>query len=165
MAVNLSAHQLRSPGLQALVRETLDRYGLRGEDLELEVTESVAMAEPERAIGQLLALRKQGVRLAIDDFGTGYSSLAYLKMLPVQTLKLDRAFVSDIESDADDAAICAATLALAHSLGLKVVAEGIETEGQRDFLLQHRCDIFQGYLYGRPEPGAVWLERWGKTGA
>ncbi len=160
MAVNLSAHQLRAPNLVAMVSATLARHGLAGPELELEVTESVAMADPERAIGQLQQLRALGVRLAIDDFGTGYSSLAYLKLLPIQTLKLDRAFVRDIETDENDAAISAATLALAHSLGRSVVAEGVETEGQRQFLRQHHCDVLQGYLFGRPEPAATWTARW-----
>ena len=160
MAVNLSAHQLRAPNLVAVVSATLARHSLAGNDLELEVTESVAMADPERAIGQLQQLRALGVRLAIDDFGTGYSSLAYLKLLPIQTLKLDIAFVRDIETDENDAAISAATLALAHSLGRSVVAEGVETEGQRQFLRQHHCDVLQGYLFGRPESAATWTARW-----
>ncbi len=155
MAINLSAHQLRSPRLVDMVRETLLRHALREGDIELEVTESVAMTNPERAIGQLCALRELGVRLAIDDFGTGYSSLAYLKNLPIQALKLDRSFVRDIETDGNDAAICAATIALAHSLGLKVVAEGVETPAQQRFLADiHRCDYLQGYLFGKPMPAA-----------
>lgn len=160
MAVNLSAHQLRSTDLVASVREVIEKYALREGDLELEVTESTAMTNPEWAIGQLKALRNLGVELAIDDFGTGYSSLAYLKLLPIHTLKLDRAFVSDIETDENDAAISAATIALAHSLGLKVVAEGIETEGQSRFLREHGCDMLQGYLYGKPEPAAALSQRW-----
>ena len=156
MAVNLSAHQLRASDLTELVRQTVARHALQEGELELEITESVAMTHPERAIGQLQALRALGVRLAIDDFGTGYSSLAYLKNLPIQTLKLDRSFVRDIETDANDAAICAATLALAHTLGLKVVAEGIETKAQHDFLsIVHRCDYLQGYLFGKPAPADV----------
>jgi diguanylate cyclase (GGDEF)-like protein len=164
MAVNLSAHQLRSADLVESVRDAIKKYSLKEGDLELEVTESTAMTNPEWAIGQLKALRDLGVELAIDDFGTGYSSLAYLKLLPIHTLKLDRAFVSDIETDENDAAISAATIALAHSLGLKVVAEGIETEGQSRFLRDHGCDMLQGYLYGRPEPAAALSERWKKAG-
>jgi diguanylate cyclase (GGDEF)-like protein/PAS domain S-box-containing protein len=160
MAVNLSAHQLRSSHLVGQVRDCIARYGLQPGDLELEVTESVAMENPERAVSQLQALRDLGVMLAIDDFGTGYSSLAYLKLLPIQVLKLDRAFVRDIETDANDAAISAATLALARSLGLAVVAEGVETAAQRDFLAAHGCDYLQGYLFGRPEPAATWTAAW-----
>ncbi len=150
MAVNLSAQQLRSPGLVQFVDAVLKRHGLKGGDLELEITESVAMENPKRAIGQLQALRDLGIQLAIDDFGTGYSSLAYLKRLPIQVLKLDRTFVRDIETDPSDAEISAATLALAHNLGLTVVAEGVETEAQREYLLQHQCDFMQGYLFSKP---------------
>ena len=160
MAVNLSAHQLRSTELLTQVQGAMEKYGIRAGELELEVTESAAMQDPERAIGRLEALRALGVVLAIDDFGTGYSSLAYLKLLPIDTLKLDRAFVRDIEIDENDAAISAATLALAHNLGLKVVAEGVETEAQREFLTAHQCDFLQGYLFGKPEPAPTLTERW-----
>jgi EAL domain-containing protein (putative c-di-GMP-specific phosphodiesterase class I) len=152
VAVNLSAKQLRSQELAHNVALLLRKYRLTGVDLELEVTESAAMENPDRAIDQLQALRDIGVQLAIDDFGTGYSSLAYLKRLPIHVLKLDRTFVRDIEADQSDADISAATLALAHNLGLKVVAEGVETEAQRDFLVRHRCDYLQGYLYSKPLP-------------
>ncbi len=152
VAVNLSALQLRSPLLVEKVRAIMEKHAITDDALELEVTESAAMENPERAIGQLNALRKLGVTLSIDDFGTGYSSLAYLKLLPIQTLKLDRAFVRDIESDENDAAISAATLALAHTLGIKVVAEGVETEGQRAFLATHQCDYLQGFLFSKPLP-------------
>jgi len=118
------------------------------------------MDDPERAIVQLQALRDSGVELAIDDFGTGYSSLAYLKLLPIHTLKLDRAFVRDIETDENDAAISAATLALARNLGLRVVAEGVETEAQRIFLSSHACHLLQGYLFGKPEPAATLDAHW-----
>lgn len=155
MAINLSAYQLRSPRLVEQVQQCLQRYALSAEDLELEVTESVAMESPEQAIEQLRALRDVGVRLAIDDFGTGYSSLAYLKHLPIQTLKLDRSFVHNIESDSNNAAISAATVALAHTLGLEVVAEGVENPAQRDLLAyEHGCDYLQGYLFGKPETAA-----------
>jgi EAL domain-containing protein (putative c-di-GMP-specific phosphodiesterase class I) len=150
MAVNISPHQLRSATFVGRVQSCMRANGLRSGDLELEVTESAAMHDPDRAIGQLDALRDLGVDLAIDDFGTGYSSLAYLKLLPIQTLKLDRSFVRDIETDENDAAISAATLALAHTLGLRVVAEGVETEAQRAFLTSHQCDLLQGYLFSQP---------------
>ncbi len=152
MAVNLSAHQLRDPALLGMVTQALERHGLRGQDLELEITESVMMDDPEASIDKLKALRAMGVNLAIDDFGTGYSSLSYLKRLPIHTLKLDRCFVSDIETDANDVAICTATIALAHSLNLKVVAEGVETVVQRDFLTRLHCDILQGYHFSMPLP-------------
>lgn len=159
VAVNVSAHQLRDPELVQQVSQAMQANQLREGDLELEVTESVAMSDPQAAITQLQGLRALGITLAIDDFGTGYSSLAYLKRLPIQVLKLDREFVRDIESDPNDAAISAATLALAHSLGLQVVAEGVETQAQRDFLAQHQCDVLQGYLFGRPESATTLSSR------
>lgn len=166
MAVNLSAHQLRAPGLLASVADALDRYALQGPELELEVTESVAMHDPDTSVRKLKALRDLGVRLTIDDFGTGYSSLSYLKLLPIQALKLDKSFVRDIETDSNDVAICTATIALAHSLGLAVVAEGVESEAQRLLLASHQCDFMQGYLFSRPLPSdaaqefiRAWLAR------
>ncbi len=162
MAVNLSPRQLFSPTLVEQTQEIMARYGIGPGELELEITESAAMSHPERAIEQLKALRALGLQLAIDDFGTGYSSLAYLKLLPIQTLKLDRTFVRDIEIDNNDAAISTATIALAHNLGLKVVAEGVETEGQRAFLATHGCDFLQGYLFSKPmaaEAATAYLER------
>jgi diguanylate cyclase (GGDEF)-like protein/PAS domain S-box-containing protein len=158
MAVNLSAHQLRSPTLVETVSEALKRYDLHGRDLELEITESAAMDDPESSIDKLGALRSLGVRLAIDDFGTGYSSLAYLRRLPIHSLKLDRSFVADIGSDGNDAVICSATIALAHNMGLQIVAEGVETPAQFDFLVAHRCDLLQGYLFSRPVPAATALD-------
>jgi diguanylate cyclase (GGDEF)-like protein/PAS domain S-box-containing protein len=152
MAVNLSAHQLHSPLLLANVAHALEKNGLAGSDLELEITESVAMHDPDASISQLQALRDLGVGLSIDDFGTGYSSLSYLKLLPIDTLKLDQSFVRDIEGNSNDVAICAATIALAHSLGLAVTAEGVETEAQRCFLNAHHCDFMQGFLFSPPLP-------------
>ncbi|MDP2795096.1 MAG: EAL domain-containing protein [Sulfurisoma sp.] len=150
MAINISAHQLRQPDFVARVARALGEHGLTGADIELELTESLAMRDPAATIEILKALRDMGVMLAIDDFGTGYSSLSYLKLLPIHRLKLDRSFVMDIETDPNDAAICAATIALAHNLGFKVVAEGIETERQHDYLRRLGCDYGQGYLFSRP---------------
>jgi diguanylate cyclase (GGDEF)-like protein/PAS domain S-box-containing protein len=154
VAVNLSAHQLGSPALLGVVRETLARHGLTGADLELEITESTVMDDPDASIVKLGALRELGITLSIDDFGTGYSSLSYLKRLPIHTLKLDQSFVRDIESDPNDVAICTATIALAHNLGLTVVAEGVETAAQHAFLTSHDCDCLQGYLFSKPVPAA-----------
>ena len=150
VAVNLSVKQLQSESLVELVRAAMAENNITTDKLEFEITETAAMNEPELAVEQLNALRKLGVRLAIDDFGTGYSSLAYLKRLPIQTLKLDRTFVHDIKHNESDTEICAATLALAHNLGLEVVAEGVETNEQRDFLTRHNCDYLQGYLFCKP---------------
>jgi diguanylate cyclase (GGDEF)-like protein/PAS domain S-box-containing protein len=155
MAINISAQQLRQKDFVARVAGILAAHGLTGEDIELEITESLAMQDPAATIDILKALRGMGVLLAVDDFGTGYSSLSYLKLLPIHRLKLDRSFVRDIESDPNDAAICAATIALAHNLGLEVVAEGIETRPQHDYLRRLGCDFGQGYLFSRPLPAAA----------
>jgi len=160
VAVNISPHQLRSSSLVAQVESVLQTHGLTGSDLELEVTETAAMDDPKMAVEQLQALRKLGVSLAIDDFGTGYSSLSYLKILPIQVLKLDRSFVADIGTGSDDDAISAATMAMARNLKLKVVAEGVETALQSEFLASHGCDYLQGYRFGKPKPAAVWTEVW-----
>lgn len=154
MSVNLSARQLRSTSLISQVTTALDHCGLPASALELEITESLAMENPEQAISILGQLSDMGITIAIDDFGTGYSSLTYLKKLPIQILKLDREFVSHIETDCNDAAISTATISLAHSLGLKVVAEGVETQHQHDFLQQQGCDYLQGFFHGRPMPPA-----------
>jgi diguanylate cyclase (GGDEF)-like protein/PAS domain S-box-containing protein len=150
VAVNLSAQQLRGNGLADLVGQALQRHGLPGQALEIEITESTAMRDPTRTAALLRQLRDQGVALAIDDFGTGYSSLAYLKQLPLSCLKLDRSFVMDIERDPNDAAICTASIQMAHSLGLAVVAEGVETATQLKFLRGLGCDLVQGYHISRP---------------
>ena len=150
MAVNLSAQQLRGDAFPEQVARALHRHGLPGSALELEITESVAMRDPARTADMLRQLRQFGVALAIDDFGTGYSSLAYLKQLPLSCLKLDRSFVMDIETDANDAAICTATIQMAHSLGLGVVAEGVETATQLEFLRRLGCDTVQGYYIAKP---------------
>lgn len=154
MAVNLSASQLRSPALLASIVQILHTHNLQGSDLELEVTESVAMQDPVASIGQLNSLRIMGVKLSIDDFGTGYSSLSYLKQMPVNTLKLDQSFVRDIDTDKHNAVICEATINLAHHMGLLVIAEGVETEAQRNILTSLNCDILQGYLFSKPAPAA-----------
>jgi EAL domain-containing protein (putative c-di-GMP-specific phosphodiesterase class I) len=150
LAVNLSARQLRNEELVQTVAEALAASGIPPQLLELEITESAVMDNPEEAIKILQALKRMGVTLAIDDFGTGYSSLAYLKLFPIDHLKIDRSFVRDIERDPDDAAIAISTIALAHSLGLKVVAEGVETQAQLQLLQRNGCDEVQGYFFSRP---------------
>ncbi len=158
MAINLSVMQLRSATLLDFVETSLKKHGVHGEELELEITESVVMDDPIACITKLKALRAMGIRLAIDDFGTGYSSLSHIKQMPINTLKIDRTFVRDIESDSDDVAICTATIALAHNLGLTVVAEGVETFAQRDLLASHGCDFLQGYLFSKPVDAATMLK-------
>ena len=168
VAVNVSAVQLYADDFVDTVLEALVLAGLPGDALELEITESTAMRDPERSIPPLTRLRSAGVRLAIDDFGTGYSSLAYLKRLPLAAIKLDRSFVMDLEHDANDAAICRATVRLAHSLGLMVTAEGVETQAQLQFLHDIECDLLQGYLLGEASSGEdfaaqVWGDRFGSA--
>ncbi len=151
-AVNLSVRQFNDDGLVEHVVEALAKTQLNATLLELEITESLLMANPERALDILMRLHRMGVHIAIDDFGTGYSSLAYLKRFPAQTLKIDRSFVRDLPDDRDDANITKALVALAHNLGMEVVAEGVETEAQLDFLRKIGCDEAQGYFLGRPMP-------------
>ncbi len=160
MAVNLSARQLRQPYLLALIDDTLRETHIHPGRLELELTESLVMEDTEANRGVLAGLARIGVRLAIDDFGTGHSSLSYLRRLDVDTLKIDRSFVSALPHDAEDCAIATAVLALGHSLQLKVVAEGVENAAQAAFLRELGCDEMQGYLLSRPLPApefAQWL--------
>lgn len=152
ISFNLSARQLQSESLSGEIETILKRHNVDGRHLEIEVTETAAMKEPALAVTQLNALRELGISIAIDDFGTGYSSLTYLKQLPINTLKLDGSFVRDIECDENDAEICSATVALAHNLGLKIVAEGVESAAQRDFLVKLNFDYLQGYFYSTPLP-------------
>ncbi len=149
-AVNLSPRQFRDPELLALVRNTLDRSGLDAGLLELEITESLLMDELDHTIATLMHFQEMGLRISIDDFGTGYSSLAYLKRFPINTLKVDKTFVGDITEDQDDAAITRAIITMGHNLGVRIVAEGVETPEQEAFLRENRCDFAQGFHYGRP---------------
>ncbi|HEY9163905.1 MAG TPA: EAL domain-containing protein, partial [Magnetovibrio sp.] len=152
VAVNLSALQFRQSDLVEIVEGVLKEYDLPPGALELEITESAIMDDPDAAIALTQGLRDLGVYLSIDDFGTGYSSLAYLKKFPINTLKIDQAFVRDLTWDSDDAAIVRSVITLSESLTLNVVAEGIETEEQRKFLLEHNCGTGQGYYYSKPLP-------------
>jgi diguanylate cyclase (GGDEF)-like protein len=150
MAVNLSAVQFRHPDLPDMVARILYEFSLPPEYLELELTESVAMHDPQGAIAVMNALHERGVRMSIDDFGTGYSSLSYLKKFKVYKLKIDQSFVRDISTDAEDKAIVSAIIHMARSLGLKTIAEGVETSGQLAFLSEQQCDEVQGYYYSKP---------------
>ena len=154
MAVNLSPRQFKQQDVAAMVSRALDQSGLDAEWLELEITESCIMEQPEGSAEVLRELSGMGVGLAIDDFGTGYSSLNYLKRFPIDTLKIDQSFVRDITTDPDDAAIASAVIALAHSMRLAVIAEGVETPQQLEFLRERQCDRMQGYLFSRPVPAA-----------
>jgi diguanylate cyclase (GGDEF)-like protein/PAS domain S-box-containing protein len=152
MAVNLSGRQFKFANIAEQVQGILQRSGLDSRWLELEVTESVAMDEERGMVEVLKQLRTLGLQLAIDDFGTGYSSLSYLKRLPVQVLKIDQSFVAGLPGNADDGAITSAIVSIAKSLGLKVVAEGVETVEQQQFLAGLGCEYGQGYLFGKPMP-------------
>ncbi|SDM68152.1 diguanylate cyclase (GGDEF) domain-containing protein [Franzmannia pantelleriensis] len=152
LAVNLAGAQIDSGRLVTSVNHVLNCSGLSPQRLELEVTETFIMQHAKRAIDALGQLKKQGISLSIDDFGTGYSSLSYLKRLPIHKLKIDRSFVHDIPGDANDAAIASAIIALAHSMGLTVTAEGVETPEQLGFLRVEGCDEIQGYLISHPLP-------------
>ena len=146
VSVNISSHQFRDNGLVKDVFAAVASAGIGTNLLELEITESVLLQDVDKTLVELKALRKAGVSLSIDDFGTGYSSLSYLKRFPIDTIKIDRSFVEDLHQDADDAAICAAILAMAKQLGLNVVAEGVETMEQLAFLRRHGCDHIQGFI-------------------
>lgn len=137
------------------VQATLKKHGLRGEQLELEITESLLLHNAEQAIETLHRLKVLGVRIALDDFGTGFSSLSYLKRLPIDKIKIDRSFIREIATDHHDAAITQGIISMAHHLSLIVVAEGVETASQMEFLKGSRCDIFQGYHFARPMPFAA----------
>jgi diguanylate cyclase (GGDEF)-like protein len=151
MAVNLSPRQFNDPNLPRIVAAALKESGLPPRLLELEITESLAMRETDATLATLKRLKKLGVSIAIDDFGTGYSSLAYLKRFPVDKLKIDRSFVAELPAAREQCAIVSAIVALAHALNVRVVAEGVQEEDQRQFLARCGCDYIQGYLVGEPQ--------------
>ena len=152
ISVNVSARQFRQAGFVAEVLQTLKAHNADPKRLKLELTESLLLGDVEDTIARMVQLKSEGVGFALDDFGTGYSSLSYLKRLPLDQIKIDQSFVRDVLSDPNDAAIVRTILALAKSLDLEVVAEGVETTGQLSFLRLHGCEGFQGYLFGRPGP-------------
>jgi EAL domain-containing protein (putative c-di-GMP-specific phosphodiesterase class I) len=158
VALNLSARQFLAPDLADTIRRTLEESGVSSDLVEVEITESSIMTDPEEAIRTLQYLDSIGVKIAIDDFGTGYSSLGYLKRFPLRALKIDQSFVRDITTDPDDATITQAVISMAHSLGLKVIAEGVETKEQLAFLTKYRCDEIQGYILSRAVPEASYGE-------
>lgn len=158
ISVNVSGLQIQRGRLPELIEKVLTETGLDAEQLDIEITESVLMSNPQRVIDTLEALRKLGISLAVDDFGTGYSSLSYLKRFPINTLKIDRAFVSDLPDDVNDAAITKAVIALADSMQLDTLAEGVETQEQHDFLLREGCAYAQGYLYSKPVPAEEFIK-------
>jgi diguanylate cyclase (GGDEF)-like protein/PAS domain S-box-containing protein len=166
LAVNVSPHQFLSQNISQTIAKVLAETGFPAERLELELTESALMEREEEAVSTLAYLRAKGIRLAIDDFGTGYSSLAYLKRFPVDVLKIDKSFVDDLPASQDDREIASTIIAIAHTLGLKVLAEGVETPEQLEFLKMQGCDFYQGYLKSPPMPAADFEKMlrasWGK---
>ena len=154
ISVNISARQLRNVDLLKVIGDALGRHGLQGQQLKLEITESLLMEKPQESARLLAAVKALGVAIAVDDFGTGYSSLAYLKHFPLDTLKIDQSFVRDVTTDISDATMVQAMIGLAHNLQLSLTAEGVETVEQLRFLHAHGCDTVQGYLFSRPLPAA-----------
>jgi len=152
LAVNISAVQFHQVDFVAQVKSLVQSYDINPMRLKLEITESLLLKNIENAIATMNALKEIGVAFSLDDFGTGYSSLQYLKRLPIEQLKIDQSFIRDIATDSSDKAIVCAIIAMAHSLNLDVIAEGVETEEQRQFLLDKCCTHYQGYLFGKPIP-------------
>ena len=152
MAVNVSAGQFQQSNFVEQVREVLQETGAPAHQLKLELTESAMVEDMDAVVARMQALRQLGVRFSIDDFGTGFSSLAYLKRLPLDQLKIDQGFVRHVLTEANDAAIARMVIALSESLGLEVIAEGVEHVEQRDFLARHGCHAYQGYFFSRPLP-------------
>ncbi len=162
LSVNLSVQQLQHDSWLSVVEEALSASGLAPQHLDLEITESVIITHPEKAVATLMKLKQMGVSITIDDFGTGYSSLSYLARLPIQGVKIDQRFVHGLEKNRNDEAITQAIIALSHSLGLRCIAEGVETAAQFNFLRAHGCEEAQGYLIARPLPEAQ-LRSWWRT--
>ena len=150
IAVNVSAVQFRQKDFCAVIRRVLDETGLAAQHLELELTESLLLADADVTLSVLQELKAMGLALAIDDFGTGYSSFSYLRQFRVSKLKIDRSFIRDVATNPNDAAITSAIIGMAKSLNLKVIAEGVENEAQLSFLTAHQCDEIQGYYFSRP---------------
>jgi len=161
LAVNLSTRQFRDPDLIETIQRALSETDFRAVNLELEITETTLMEQIDHAVVLLDQIKALGISLTIDDFGTGYSSLNYLKRLPIDTLKIDKTFITDIPNDKDDMEISAAVIAMAHKLGLKVVAEGVSTEDHWTFLEKNKCDIAQGYFMGKPMSTKELVEKFG----
>jgi len=152
LTMNLAMKQLKEKDFVSVFENLLVETECKAQWIELEVTESQIMANPEEAIKILQEISNFGIELAVDDFGTGYSSLAYLKRLPINKLKIDQAFVKGLPHDEEDVAIAKAVIALAKSLNLKIIAEGVETKEQKEFIVEHGCENIQGYLYSKPLP-------------
>jgi EAL domain-containing protein (putative c-di-GMP-specific phosphodiesterase class I) len=160
LSVNLSVQQLQHEGWLSVVEEALTFSGLPSQFLDLEITESMIITHPERAVATLVKLQQRGVSITVDDFGTGYSSLSYLARLPIQSLKIDQRFVQGLEQNKSDETITQAIVALSHSLGLRVIAEGVETAAQFTFLKNLGCEEAQGYLISHPMEEVDFVNWW-----
>ncbi len=152
VAVNLSGKQFAQDRTVPFVEAALRKYGIAPACLGIEITESTVMGDPDKAVAALTRLKDIGVGISLDDFGTGYSSLGYLKRFPIDVLKIDKSFVDDVTTSSSDAAIARSVISLAHNLDMRVIAEGVETRAQVDFLTEHGCDEMQGYYFSRPLP-------------
>ena len=158
ISVNLSARQLKDEGLPTLIALILEETGMPANKLCIELTETALILEPDVALARLTKIKELGVSLSLDDFGTGYSSLSYLKRFPIDTLKIDQAFIRDVKVDHEDAALVKAIIAMAHGLGMEVIAEGVEIQEQLEFLGANACDTIQGYLFSRPLPAKEMID-------
>lgn len=165
VSVNVSARQFRHPDFVAGVVEVIQETGIRPHLLELELTESLVLDNVEDSVAKMHLLRTKGVRFSVDDFGTGYSSLAYLTRLPLHQLKIDQSFVRNLGVRPTDDVIVQTIIGMARNLELQVIAEGVETAEQKDFLALHGCDLYQGYLFARPLPVEELVERFAGTAA
>ena len=152
MAVNLSSRQFNTPGLVEVIAGIIKNSGISAELLQLEITESVLMQQVGTTVDTIFDLHKMGIRFSIDDFGTGYSSLSYLKRFPIDEVKIDKSFIRDLTKDSDDAAIVQAIIVMCESLNIDVIAEGVETDAQKDYLFDSGCENIQGFLISQPEP-------------
>ena len=159
LAINLSAKQFRHKALVDTIASILKETGIEASCIGIEITESMMVQNIDEVVDTLLKLSNMGIEISIDDFGTGYSSLSYLKRFPIDKLKIDKSFVDDIATHPDDAAIVKAIIAMAHGLSMKVVSEGVETQSQLDFLRQHGCEQYQGYIFSKSLPAAEIVTR------
>jgi EAL domain-containing protein (putative c-di-GMP-specific phosphodiesterase class I) len=164
LAINVSVHQFRQADFVQQVKSVMERTGVQAHQLKLELTESSLVHDIDDIIVKMEQLKDMGVGLSLDDFGTGFSSLNYLKRLPLDQLKIDQSFVRDILTDPNDAAIARMVIGLGDSLGFSVIAEGVETQGQREFLIENGCHQFQGYLFSKPVPADA-FERFVRSAA
>lgn len=164
IAVNISPKQFRHQDVAKIVTDALKKSNLNPMQLEVEITETAVMDNVDEAINKLITINKMGVHISIDDFGTGYTSISYLRQFPVSVLKIDQTFIKGIPHNQNDLAITSAVIALGHNLGLKVVAEGVETVEQLQYLAEHNCDLIQGYFLSRPLPAAKIVEQFTKKG-